>query len=262
MIPVHFGSSERKLLGLYTPAHAAVSGERAIVLCHPWGQEYLRAHRSMRQLATMLAGNGYHAFRFDYYGTGDSFGDSVDGDLIGWRADIESAVQELQDTAGVTRVVLLGLRLGGALAAEVAARRPELVEKLVLWDPVVAGPEYLHELLDMPAHMESTQGGVRPGRAPGADGWEVRGFPLTARVADEIEAIDIAEIVANLPRKTLILTSQRQRSHARIQAALATHNHPAIMEEIDAAPAWLEERDLGAGAIPVKLLHRIVDWLT
>ncbi len=100
MIPVHFGSSERKLLGLYSPPRAVASGERAVVLCHPWGQEYLRAHRSMRQLASMLAGSGYHAFRFDYYGTGDSFGDSADGDLSGWMADIESAIHELQRHGG------------------------------------------------------------------------------------------------------------------------------------------------------------------
>jgi pimeloyl-ACP methyl ester carboxylesterase len=262
LIPVHFGSSDRKLLGLYTPARAATSSERAVVLCHPWGQEYLRAHRSMRQLATMLAGKGYHAFRFDYYGTGDSFGESTDGDLDGWIADIQSAIQELQDTAGVVRVALLGLRLGGALAARVAAQHPDLIDRLVLWDPVVTGPEYLHELVQMPSPLEMERGRVLPHRADNAGEWEVRGFPLSVQLANAIETIDLVELVASLPEKTLILTSQRQSSHARVQAALAAHNHPAIMEEIDAAPAWLEERNLGAGAIPVKLLHRIVDWLT
>jgi uncharacterized protein len=261
LIPVHFGSSERKLLGLYSPPRAVASGERAVVLCHPWGQEYLRAHRSMRQLASMLAGSGYHAFRFDYYGTGDSFGDSGDGDLSGWMADIESAIQELQDTAGVARVTLLGLRLGGTLAASVAARRPELVNKLALWDPVITGPEYLHDLLQIRTPFEIDRR-VRPRESGEVGGWEVNGFPLSVGLADDIEAIDMARLVGGLPQKTLILTSQRQPSHARVQAALAAHNHPAIMEEIDAAPAWIEERDLGAGAIPVKLLHRIVDWLT
>ena len=47
------------------------------------------------------------------------------------------------------------------------------------------------------------------------------------------------------------------------EAALAAHNHPAIMEEIDADPAWIEERTTSAPEpVPVKLLHRIVDWLT
>lgn len=262
MIPVHFGSNERKLFGLYTPAQSSASGERAIVLCNPWGQEYLRAHRSMRQLSTMLTGEGYHAFRFDYYGTGDSFGESVEGDLRGWEADIESAIEELRDTTGFERVVLLGLRLGGTLAANVAVKHPELVESLVLWDPIVTGSEFLNELLEKPSRLEMERGRVLPRQRDDGSGWEVRGFPLTEQLAGDIELIDMVKLVGELPKKTFILSSHRVPSHAKIQSALAAHNHPAIMEEIEAAHAWIEERNLGAGAIPVKLLHRIVGWLT
>ena len=233
--PIHFGSGERKLFGLYTPARSIVYGARAVVLCHPWGQEYLRAHRSMRQLAAMMSESGYHVFRFDYFGTGDSFGDSSDGDIEGWKSDIERAIEELRDTTGIAQVVLVGLRLGSTLAASVAVNHPELVESLVLWDPIIDGREYLQELLQQPSPFELSRGRSLSRRAEDGNGWEVRGFSLTERFAEDLKTLDLVKLAGELPAKTLILVSERKHSHALIKASLASHNHPAIMEELDAA---------------------------
>ena len=111
MTPLFFGSGARRLFGIYEPGRSGSRTSRAAVLCNPWGQEYIRAHRSMRQLAKMLTASGRDTFRFDYYGTGDSAGDMVDADLAGWENDIGSAIDEVKDTSGSPRVALLGLRL-------------------------------------------------------------------------------------------------------------------------------------------------------
>ena len=60
MTPFHFGSGARRLFGLYTPAHSGAASTRAALLCAPWGQEYLRSHRSMRLLGRQLAAQGWH----------------------------------------------------------------------------------------------------------------------------------------------------------------------------------------------------------
>lgn len=261
MIPVHFGTGERRLFGLYTPARAAGSGGHAVVLCHPWGQEYLRAHRSVRQLATMLSSAGFHVFQFDYYGTGDSSGEGEEGDIAGWNADIGSAIEELKDTTGVSRVVLAGLRLGGALAACVAVQQPKLVEGLVLWDPVLSGPEYLRELR-RDASPPSSQEGVGSRGERTDEAWEVRGFPVTQRLVNDLQTLDVTRLAGVLPKRTLLVTTGGNSSLAAMKAALVAHHHPATIEEAPAPPAWLEERNLGAGAIPVTLLQRIVKWLS
>ena len=54
MNPLHFGSSSRRLFGMYHPASAGRS-PRAAVLCNAWGREYMLAYRSIRQLGNMLA---------------------------------------------------------------------------------------------------------------------------------------------------------------------------------------------------------------
>src|SRR5262245_860401 len=98
MTPLYFGSATRRLFGIYEPGTGGRRAPQAAVLCYPWGQEYIRAHRSMRRLAMMLSAAGRDTFRFDYFGTGDSAGDMVDGSVAGWEKDIEAAIDEAKDT--------------------------------------------------------------------------------------------------------------------------------------------------------------------
>jgi pimeloyl-ACP methyl ester carboxylesterase len=259
MTPLFFGTNARRLFGLYTPASGRVAGARSIVLCYPWGQEYLRAHRSMRQLANLLSAAGNHVFRFDYFGTGDSAGEMQDADLAGWEQDIETAMQELMDTTGATKVSLAGLRIGGTLAARVAIRKPRLVDSLVLWDPVIAGEEHLSELTHSEAQQPRGGRNNLPRPAERGGGHEVLGFPLTQRLQDGIRAIDLTALAPSLPARTLVVSSHDVPSHAGFREALARHPGGAVpFEHVDSLYAWLQYQDLGAGAIPTSVLDRIV----
>jgi uncharacterized protein len=256
MNPFFFGSAQRRLFGVYTPARAGSARQRAIVLCHPWGQEYLHAHRAMRQLAGMLADAGFHVLRFDYFGTGDSAGEMTDGNLGGWSRDIEMAIEELKDSAGVARVTLLGLRLGATLAAIVAGRRRNDIDALVLWDPIVSGDKYLMELQEEEFQRSGLPAVVRPENAGG--GHEVLGFPLTAAISGEIQSTNLLVTVPVLPARTLIITSVLP-AESEFLSALALHPAgPLTIEPIEDQKAWLEDR---TRAVPVKVLRRIPDWL-
>ena len=114
MNPFFFGSSEERLLGVHHPPRGRVPREVGVLLCYPLGQEYMRAHRAFRQLAMLLARRGFHVLRFDWFGTGDSAGAGEEGSIARWLEDARTAIDELKDTAGVTRVSLVGLRLGAA----------------------------------------------------------------------------------------------------------------------------------------------------
>ncbi len=262
MTPMFFGYGERRLFGIYHPPRGATASRRAVVVCQPWGQEYLRAHRSLKQLAVMLAQAGCHVLRFDYFGTGDSGGDMVDGDLEGWVDDIEAAVQELQDTAGASRVTVAGLRLGATLAAIAAARQVAGIDGLVLWDPVVSGSSYLRELM---ATAAWTPAGLvpppaRPKQAGG--GHEILGFPLTARMEIALRQVELAPLMPELPARLLALSTGALPEAALLQHALdARPAGAAAIEEFACLPAWLEDRNTGAGAIPLPAMQRIVQWM-
>jgi uncharacterized protein len=93
-----------------------------VLLCNPFGEEAARAHRIYRVLATQLERSGYSVLRFDYSGTGDSMGESGDVSVIGWLDDIALAANELTLAVGARKLVAIGLRLGGTLAALAALR--------------------------------------------------------------------------------------------------------------------------------------------
>ena len=128
-------------------------------------------------LRVRLSAAGIDTLRFDYFGTGDSAGEMVDADLAGWETDIELAIEELRDMVGSARVTLIGLRLGATLAARVAARRPGDVDRLVLWDPIQSGLEYLASL------------GVAAAPAASGPAMAVHGFPMTVGMHRDLRAI-------------------------------------------------------------------------
>ena len=239
MNPFFFGTRQRRLFGVYSPARASAagSGTRAVLLCPPWGQEYLRAHRAMKQLATLLNQAGVHVLRFDWFGTGDSAGEMLDASLAGWQADIETAIDELKDTTDATRIGLVGLRLGGTLAAAVAARRRKDVDSLMLWDPVVSGEGYLKELLAAAPARKPEHGG----------GHEVMGFALSEAMAAELRGLVLP--AAELPARTLVVRSVAGEAVGALP-----------VEQVEGQPAWLEDHHSGAGAVPVKVLQRVAQW--
>src|SRR5262245_42748506 len=190
MKPFYFGASARPLFGLHHPPQRRVRRRTGVVVCQPFGQEYMRAHRALRELAQEAGETGFHALRFDYFGTGDSSGHGDDVDLARWHDDLALAVEEMKETAAVSSVALVGLRLGATIAAEFAARRQD-VATLVLWDPVIHGRSHLEEL-------DATQRrwlADHPAVPATSDVDEVLGFPLPDRVRRSIGSIDLREYV-------------------------------------------------------------------
>jgi pimeloyl-ACP methyl ester carboxylesterase len=232
MTSFHFGCRQRRLFGYYEPAQADFGKVRAVLLCHPMDNEQVFAYRTMRQLAARLVRAGFHVLRFDYFGTGDSYGDTSEGDLTGWCEDIETAIEELKEITGATKVNLVGLRLGANLSARVAADRQNEINKLILWEPLAADELAV-------AGCPSPRYERNP-RLIGSD--FVGGF---ARGAFPSKA-------ALLPRCTRVLLTARPPS--------PTEFGSLAVEYVADESAWIEER-LDTGSIPAAALQRIVDWL-
>lgn len=256
MTPFYFGDRAHRLFGVYSPPRGVRGSKaRAVLLCNPWGQEYLRAHRSMRQLGQLLGDAGFHVLRFDYFGTGDSAGDLSEATLSSWTANITTAIEELLDLSGASRVGLIVLRLGAPLAAAVARDRPEMVDALVMWDPIVSGSAYVTQL------CQSV--GVSPPASPeSARDVEVDGFILTGQWARDLAALELTALVACLPARLLTVVSQDGSDIQLLEAALAGTTPARPVERVPDLPAWIEHENSGAGAIPVQVLRRVVEWMT
>jgi pimeloyl-ACP methyl ester carboxylesterase len=144
--PFNFGPPGRLLFGIFHPASAVEAPRASVLLCHAFGQEAVRADRLMRVLAERLARAGHAVLRFDLYGTGDSMGDDLDGDLEGWAHDVHQASRELRARSSAAQSVWIGMRLGATVALRAAQQAPDDLLRLILWDPVLDGASYLARL--------------------------------------------------------------------------------------------------------------------
>lgn len=116
------------------------------VLCYPFAEERLWAQRVYVDFARELSRRGDPVLRFDYTGNGDSEGNFEEADVETWLSDIGCAIRMLKTMVpGLDGVGLVGLRFGATLAALAAERND--VARLILWDPIVDGNQYMQEIL-------------------------------------------------------------------------------------------------------------------
>jgi alpha/beta superfamily hydrolase len=123
MRPFYFGAPGRRLFGVHLAPQEA-RRDCAVVLCYPMGQEYINSHRAFRHLARLLADEGFHVLRFDYFGCGDSEGECKQGTMSQWLSDVSTAILEVRNRSRVGAICLVGLRLGASLSLLAGMRRP------------------------------------------------------------------------------------------------------------------------------------------
>jgi pimeloyl-ACP methyl ester carboxylesterase len=178
--------------------------DAAVLLCYPGVQEYNTAHWAFRRLASMLARDGFHVLRFDWSGTGDSWGETTDGTIETWLGDIEAAVEEARDASGARAIALVGMRLGAAIAA-LACSRGLSAQTLVLWEPVVRGTDYIDELevLDERENLRLLHH-VRRARD------ELVGFPFSRTLRRSIAQLDLFESLPVGAKRVAIVVGQER----------------------------------------------------
>jgi exosortase A-associated hydrolase 2 len=257
--PFFFGRHERRLFGIYEAGNRREGPARGAVLCHPWGSEYMHAHRTVRQAALKLAAAGIDTLRFDYFGTGDSAGEMQHANVDLWADDICAAIDEIVEMSGARRVTLVGLRFGALLAARVAAERPSLVERLVLWDPILDGRSYLEELFATCRAQVLPYRDLTPRPASAGGGFEVLGYPVSERMMRDFQALDVRAFAADLPAPTDVLVSGSDGDVARVREALAPAAASASIEQIEQEPCWIEYWPPRARSIQPELLERLVE---
>lgn len=253
---LYFGSSSAPVFGVYHPAHPDSDRYEGVVLCYPFGQEYMRAHRSFRLLAASLARKGYHVLRMDYRGTGDSAGNLEEYLPTDWAEDISMSISELRDSAGIQRVGLLGLRLGALLASKVAVNHDDIAF-LVAWDPLVSGDAYLSELRDEIALI--TQDFRQDKRIDERGYLHFSGFAMTPDFQRDLRQFDMLTLSPRVSR-ILQVVSHETEDFARLRVAWS--GLPSYQYRYVPAPHnWNYVDHVGGIMLPQPVIAAIVDWL-
>jgi pimeloyl-ACP methyl ester carboxylesterase len=159
-------------------------------------------HRALRHWADAVADAGFPALRFDYDGTGNSAGSDTDPERVSaWLASIEEAAAALRARTGVQQIVLLGVRLGGTLAAAAAARAG--AHGLILFAATATGRSYMREVVALGRFMRSDADGA--GVQPAGDGHEqIAGFVMTRQTIVAVSALDATSGLAGVCRALVV----------------------------------------------------------
>jgi pimeloyl-ACP methyl ester carboxylesterase len=233
MQPFYFGTSQEQLFGAYHAPEGRAARTGAVVLCHPLGHEYLRAHRAFRNLAAALAGQGFHVLRFDYFGSGDSGGDADQTTIDRCLADLSTAIQELKDISGASRVSLIGLRMGATLAALAATGRRD-IDRLILWDPVPDGRTYVEELRSLQRSWLQDRLGTTDAAGPS----ELIGFELAEALRAQLEATTLNALPRMKAKSVSLMISGDAAPYQTLLGELQREQPGVVCTVVDESNEW------------------------
>ncbi len=245
-----FGPAARPLFGWFH-APEGTARDTAVVLCPAIGWEGFATYRTIRVLAEALAAEGFPVMRFDYDGTGDSFGSDEDADRVpAWLNSVEASVLEVAARSGASTVALVGLQLGATLAAQVSQKIRNLAA-LVLWAPVTQGKQWVRQ---MRAYRTLN---ARTSRLADGDE-EAAGFLFRKQTVDAIGELDLLNLPPpNVPLLILRrddlspepkLENRWKQAGADISSELTT-GYAALMQEPRKS------------VVPQHTVRQIVGWL-
>jgi exosortase A-associated hydrolase 2 len=186
---------------LFHPPAGACRG--AVLYVPPFGEEMNKARRMAALQARALAAEGFGVLLLDLYGCGDSSGDFSEARWDIWKRDLALGHQWLRQRLGCP-VSLWGLRLGALLALDYARGAEPSPASLLLWQPVQNGTTFLTQFLrlrianDMLGEDKEKGGGTKALRDTlrGGIALEIAGYELAPALADAIEALDAAALLA------------------------------------------------------------------
>ncbi len=256
-MPFYFGPAARRLFGWYYPARFGAERASAIVLCPPIGYEAVCTSATYRYLAERLSDAGYPVLRFDYDGTGDSFGSDEDGDrLQSWQDSIGYAIDTLRQKSARHDVVLFGVRLGATLAAFAAAEHGD-VSRLILWAGFPTGRSYLREQRAL--HAARVRANAAPPLVGSLPYEEAAGFVVTRETAGELLQLDTSSLDNPPAAQALLIDRDDLPNEKRLGERLTALGTTVTRVKWPGYASMM--RDTQETEIPIFTIDSIIGWL-
>ena len=221
-----------------------------VVLVSALGRDGRCAYMPMRLFADQLAAAGFPTLRYDHLGTGDSL-DLPDADtdaLPEWLNGMRHAADLLRSRAGVTRVVLGGVRTGATLAA----MYPQRADGLMLLAPVLSGRSWLRRLRFSGSLLN--KGGQSNREEEPLD---IEGLWLSSSTVGSLSRVDLAAL--GPARSPLFIASQNQLVGA-YAASLSTDGAAVLTTDFPGYNDLFLETTVNHP--PLQMFERALTWLS
>jgi len=235
--------------------------QTAVVLCYPFGHEYIHAHRAYRHLARALTESGFPVLRFDYSGCGDSAGGVERTSLQVWTDDLVEAIDAIHARCTASSLCLIGGRLGASIALRVADRRED-VSRLVLWDPVVDGRRYLERLEQEHGEMLSSARVPATGEPDPDGGTEILGFVVSEPLRRELhEAPDALATPSVFAGDVLLLHGAPDSGLDGLAERLGRAGATVARRALEGEQPWTRVENVTRAVLPLDSIRSIVSWV-
>lgn len=247
---------------LHEPEPGTARGP-AVLICPPYGWDDVGTYRPRRDWADHLAARGHPVLRFDFPGAGDSEGGPRDPRRVeAWTAAVAAAAAELRALSGLSRVVAIGVGLGGLIALRAAVGGAQ-VDDFVLWGVPARGKTLLRELRAF-ARLEETETSTPPepaGVSVPEGGVEAAGFLMTPETVADLEALDFTSLT--LPeageRRALLLTREKIDVDKRLVGHLGNQGVQVSVQKGPGYSLFMEEPQLARP--PLRVFEAVDAWL-
>lgn len=109
-----------------------------VLMLHGFASQKNEVGDLFKNLSTELATNGIASLRIDFYGWGESKGNSFDSSVKTHLEDAELAFEYLLalDNIDKSKIGLLGFSLGGGISLVFSAKNKDKIKTLALWSSV------------------------------------------------------------------------------------------------------------------------------
>jgi pimeloyl-ACP methyl ester carboxylesterase len=159
-------------------------------------------------LASGLAEAGLPALRFDFRAHGESEGQGEDLTIAGVANDIRAAVTHVREVTGSGPVGLIGASFGGGISAFFAARYPDQIRRLVLFNPLL---DYKKRFIDDKPEWDGDQISEQAGQKLTTQGFLAHSptFRLGRALLNEIFYLNPRQALSGLTTPTLLVHGTR-----------------------------------------------------
>jgi len=248
ILPHFFSSNSRPIYALFCSPIADSVNPSVLVACHSFGPEHAVANRVLALGVRCAAIHGYPAMSYHARGHGDSGGDPSELTFESLVEDALAAADHARELSGASRVVWLGLRIGGLIAAE-AASRCAATAAIALWEPIHRGSDYFRELVRGLMFSAVAQGMKPEGtvssvldRVEREGSAEILAWRLESKFYLSARDTDLSNSMAKWAGPTLLAQIQPRRSfsaqNASLIAALQGRGANVTSVRISEEPGW------------------------
>ena len=231
-------------------------GRMGVLMLSPWGFEEMTTRRGWGTLAATLADAGLPCLRFDWPGTGDSLGASLDiTSLETWREAVRNAAGYLREASGIESLCVLGQGLGALFAIEMASEIK--ADALVAMAPAREGRAGVRELMAWSAMLASF---LRIETEVEGAAVNVMGFTLSKPFADELAKSRLERAPRDVAPPALLLARSEHAGDADITEALRARGHAVTVETYAQYDSFVAHQS--TSVVPVDDFKKVAAFLT